>query len=202
MQAPSGPPLSASDRRKLLVMRPWLPQERRVVVRGFSGRFVTALEPAIIAILFAAFAFGIDYVRRHSSADLNGYQYLAWLFAFGAVVFTLYAVGLVLSPLRALLETRKPIFIVDGYVRSRGPDDWSERDTNGYIAVVLVDGRVAAEWPVHGEADLAYSMRPAFIEFSEFGGIHKVDGQSTGVLAEDMPVFGVGVNHPLWRKKP
>ncbi len=179
-----------------------------MVVRGFSGRFVTALEPAIIAILFAVFTFGLDYVRHHPGVDLsgkpvdlNGYQYFVALFGLGAAVFTLYAMALVLAPLRALLQTWKPIFIVDGYLRTRGPDDWSDRGSTGYIAVLLDDGRVAAEWPVSGQAELTSAVHPAYMEFSEFGGIHKVDGQSTGVLADDMPPFGVGVNHPLWRKR-
>ncbi|HXM18944.1 MAG TPA: hypothetical protein VN934_09025 [Candidatus Tumulicola sp.] len=201
MKAVSGPPLSALERRRLLVMRAWRPNERLVVARGFSGRFVTALEPAVIAILFAAFTFGLDNVRRHAAADLNGYQYFVALFGLGAAVFTLYAIALVLAPLRALLETRKPIFIVDGYLRTRGRDDWSDRDTSGYIAVMLDDGRVACEWPVHGDTELVYAVHPAYMEFSEFGGIHKVDGQGTGVLSDEMPPFGVGINHPLWRKR-
>jgi hypothetical protein len=35
---------------------------------------------------------------------------------------------------------------------------------------------------------------PALCEFSEYGGLHKIDGKSTGVLPEEIPVMAVGIN--------
>ena len=34
---------------------------------------------------------------------------------------------------------------------------------------------------------------PAMAEFSEFGGIHKIDGKSTGVLPDEVPVLAIGI---------
>jgi hypothetical protein len=40
------------------------------------------------------------------------------------------------------------------------------------------------------------SLRPALIEFSFYGGIHRIDGRSTGIVPESMPTLGVGSNVP------
>ena len=56
--------------------------------------------------------------------------------------------------------------------------------------------RVACEWPTRGEGDLCFAVGPAMLEFSEFGGIHTIDGKRTGVLPEDFPVLGIGGNKP------
>jgi hypothetical protein len=181
--------LTREQRRSTLAMRSWRPQERRVVWRGAAGRFVVACEPAAIALLFGAFTVGLAHLA--GSKDHQGYIYLAWVFGFGAACFTLYAVGLLVNPIRTLLQTREPIFSVDGYVRTRGPDVSSVAGSSGYIAVMLDDGRVACEWSAHGDGILPDQTFPAFTEFSEYGGIHMVDGQSTGVLPEDIPAFGL-----------
>lgn len=162
--------------------------------RGAAGRFVVAMEPAIIALLFALFTFGIE--RLAGTKDHQGYIYFAWVFAFGAASFTLYAIALLVNPIRALLQTREPIFIVDGYVQTRAPDARSTAGSSGYVAVVLADGRVACEWSTVGEKPLPDIRYPAFMEFSEFGGIHAVDGRSTGVLPDDFPILGVGGARP------
>jgi hypothetical protein len=39
-------------------------------------------------------------------------------------------------------------------------------------------------------------VRPAMLEFSEYGGIHAIDGRQTGVLPDDFPVLGIGSNRP------
>ena len=186
--------LTPAQRRARLAMRPWLPNERRVVWRGAMGRFVVALEPAIIAVLFGALTLGIAHVSN--SKDHQGYIYFAWVFGFGGACFVLYAVALLVNPIRTLLQTRQPIFIVDGYVRTRGPDRSSAIGSSGYIAVVLEDGVLACEWPAVGADPLPDETYPAFIEFSEFGGIHCVDGQSTGVLPESFPALGIGGARP------
>ena len=191
--------LTPAQRRTALAMRPWLPRERRVVWRGAAGRFIVACEPAAIALLFALFTIGLD--RLASAKDHEGCIYLAWLFGFGAASFTLYAVGLLVTPIRTLLQTRQPIFIVDGYVRTRGPDARSLAGSSGYIAALLDDGRVAFEWAAVGDEELPEQMYPAFMEFSEFGGIHSVDGRSTGVLPEDFPPLGIGGAQPPRRRR-
>jgi len=186
--------LTRAERRSSLAMRPWLPQERRVVWRGAAGRFIVACEPAVIALLFGAFTIGLAHLSAEK--DHQGYVYLAWIFGLGAASFALYAVGLLVTPIRTLLETRQPIFIVDGYVRTRGPDDRSVAGSTGYIAAVLDDGRVACEWIAIGDDPLPDQTYPAYVEFSEFGGIHAVDGASTGVLPEDFPPLGIGGARP------
>jgi hypothetical protein len=180
-------------------MRPWRPDERRVVWRGATGRFVVAIEPAVIAALFAAMALAIEHVS--GDAAHQGYIFFALVFWFGAAIFVLYAVALVVNPIRTLLHTRQPIFIVDGYVRTRGPDSRTDPGGSGYIAVVLDDGTVACEWPAVGAQPLPDETYPAFMEFSEFGGIHSVDGSSTGVLPEAFPALGIGGGRPPWHPR-
>ena len=165
-----------------------------MVWRGAAGRFIVACEPAALALLFGVFTIGL--ARLSTAKDHEGYIYLAWVFGFGAVSFTLYAVGLLLTPIRTLLETLQPIFIVDGYVRTRGPDARSQDGSSGYIAAMLDDGRVACEWTAIGHDRLPDQTYPAYMEFSEFGGIHAVDGRSTGVLPEDFPPLGIGGSRP------
>jgi hypothetical protein len=172
-------------------MRPWRPQERRIVVRGFLGRLSVAVEPAVLALLFATFTLLLAH-----SANRDHRLLLAPIFALGAAAFTLYAVAIMVRPLRALLETAKPIFIVDGYVRTRGRDDFSETGSNGYVAVLLPDHSVACEWPSLGEGDMRHSVHPAYIEFSTYGGIHAIDGRPSGILPDDFPALGIGGNRP------
>jgi hypothetical protein len=47
---------------------------------------------------------------------------------------------------------------------------------------------------------LESSVQPVHVEFSEYGGIHKVDGRSTGVLPEGMTTISIGYNSPRIRK--
>lgn len=190
------PPLTPAERRQLLIMRRWRPEERQVVRRGMLGRATIAVEPAALAVLFAFFA--VALVRSVNKEGVHEHSIFGLVFAIGAATFALYAIVLMIEPIRAMRETLKPIFIVDGYLRMRGRDDFSERGCNGYVAVLLEDKRVACEWPTKGEGDLPSVLRPALLEFSEYGGIHAVDGQPTGVLPNDFPVLGVGGNRPPW----
>jgi hypothetical protein len=184
-------PLTPAERRQTLVMRPWRQDERRIVTRGFLGRLVVAVEPALLALLFAAFAMLLAHGNNRDHR-----LFLAPLFALGAAAFTVYAIAIMVRPIRALLETSKPIFVVDGFLRTRGRDDFSETGSNGYVAVLLPDHRVACEWPTVGEGDLPMAMHPAYVEFSEYGGVHVIDGRSTGVLPDNFPAFGIGGNRP------
>jgi hypothetical protein len=177
-------------------MRRWTPSERRIVVRGLFGRLAIAVEPAIISLLFGVFTIGLLRLAADGNEDHAGLQLLAPIFALGAVAFAMYAVYMILAPARALRETYGPIFVVDGYLRTRGRDDFSERGSNGYIAVLLDDKRVACEWPTIGEGDLPTRTDAALLEFSEYGGIHTIDGRSTGVLPAGFSNIGVRSNKP------
>lgn len=173
-------------------MRPWTHDERRIIARGLTGRFAIAVEPAVLALLFGFFTQGL--IRRASGGnpDHAGLVLLAPIFALGAAAFAVYAVVLLLKPIRALRETYQPIFVVDGYLRTRGRDDFSPRGFNGYVAVLLENRQIACEWPTVGQGDLPSSEASAMLEFSEYGGVHSIDGRRTGVLPEKFPNIGVG----------
>ena len=186
------PPLTPAERRRTLAMRPWRADERRVVHRGLLGRFAIAVEPAAIGVIFGWFAY---WIAAHGRNDATHNDWIfSLIFLPGAAAFAAYAVFLMSAPFRALRETWKPVFIVDGYLRTRRPDDLSERGSNGYVAVLTHEYRVACEWPTVGRGELPNDVRPAMLEFSEFGGIHAIDGRRTGILPEDFPVLGVGAN--------
>ena len=53
---------------------------------------------------------------------------------------------------------------------------------------------VACEWPTLGEIELPDVTRPALCEFTEYGGVHAVDGRSTGVLPTRIRPLGVGMH--------
>lgn len=125
---------------------------------------------------------------------------IASIFAIGFFGFVAYGFFLMIGPLRALLSTSQPIFIVDGYLRSRPPDARSEEDSAGYVAVLTPESDIACEWPAHGNTLLETSVYPVHVEFSEYGGIHKVDGKSTGVLPSGMTTLSIGQSSPQIRK--
>jgi hypothetical protein len=184
--------MSPAQRRSQLAMRPWRDDERRIVRRGLLGRMAIAVEPALVSIAFAFFGYWLAMHGRSDAAHDD------WIFSIiflpGAAAFAIYAVVLMIGPIKALRETYEPIFVVDGYVRTRGRDDFSLAGSSGYIAVLTDDRRVACEWPARGEPELPLRVEPALLEFSEFGGIHAIDGRETGVLPKDFPVLGVGAN--------
>lgn len=192
--------MTAAERRTLLVRRPWTPEERRIVVQGFWGRALIAIEPALGSIVFLALVIGMLVRGRHAPDGMLWSVCIAAVFAFGFLGFVAYGIVLMLAPIRALLSTSQPIFIVDGYLRSRPPDSRSEEESAGYVAVLTAESDVAYEWPAHGETMLESSVQPVHVEFSEYGGIHKVDGRSTGVLPEGMTTISIGYNSPRIRK--
>ncbi len=187
-------PMTPAQRRELLAMRRWRPDERRIVRRGLLGRLTIAVEPGIIALLFGWFAY---WIGTHGRTDATHDDWIfAIIFLPGAAAFAIYAVVLMLGPVKALRETYQPIFVVDGYLRTRGRDDFSLSGSNGYVAVLTDGKRVACEWATRGDGDLPHAIAPAMLEFSEYGGIHSIDGKPTGVLPQDFPVLGVGINRP------
>ncbi|MBV9148516.1 MAG: hypothetical protein JO024_01520 [Candidatus Eremiobacteraeota bacterium] len=180
------------DSRASLVQRPWTAEERHVVWRGMMGRLSIAAEPLLGTIVFSFLTWGIIWRAHHNSND-STIIVIAPVFAIGAAAFTLYAIALMVAPIRAFLQTFKPIYVVDGYVRYRGPDDFSEIDSTGYVAVLFEDESVACEWEAFGQKQLPNRTIPTLAEFSQYGGIHKIDGRPTGVLPLDGTALNVGL---------
>ena len=171
-----------------IAQRPWSRRERRVVLRGFLGRLTIAIEPLIVATFFALLPIGL-LLRHQEIAPL-----LAPIFAFAALAFFAYAVALMVPPVRAVLETFAPIYTVDGYVRYRTAN---KVPPEYYVAVLSSDREMLGEWPLD-EWPSAIGQRhlwPVMVEFTRYGGIHKIDGHVTGVLPEDIAHFGVGIAH-------
>jgi hypothetical protein len=178
--------LSPQDRTALLIRRAWTRKERRIVWHGFAGRLAIAVEPVLCATVFLALTLALVFNKNREIIIL------APIFALGVVAFAIYAFAVMFAPVRALIHTFRPIFIVDGYIRYRGRDDRSDDWSNGYLAVLTEEGRVACEWPTLGDIDVPEHQHPALCEFSEYGGVHRIDGIPTGVLPDRIAALGVG----------
>jgi hypothetical protein len=181
------------DRRtRQLAHRAWTESERKIVWRGLTGRFAIAIEP-LLGMLFMAFlTIGIIYRSQHVPAEHDLIK-ISWIFAMGAVAFLGYFVAVLVAPFIAYLQTYKPIYKVDGYVRYREPDETSSDEGRGYVATLFEDQSVACEWEYFGTRALQNAVIPAMIEFSVFAGIHKIDGRSTGLLPDELPLLTIGI---------
>lgn len=176
----------------MLAHREWTEHERRVVWRGLTGRISIAIEPLLGTIFFAFLTWGIVWRSQHS-ADHDIVK-IAWIFAIGAIAFGIYLVAVIIAPLIAYAQTFKPIYIIDGFVRYRGPDERSELDGTGYVATLFEDRSVACEWECFGNKALPDKTIPALVEFSRYAGIHKIDGRSTGLIPDrDLPLLSIGI---------
>jgi hypothetical protein len=170
----------------MIASRAWTRAERRVVLRGFLGRLTIAIEPLVVALFFALLPIGL-LLRRQEIVLL-----LAPIFAFAAIVFLAYAIVLMLPSAHAVFETFAPIYVVDGYVRYRASQT---APPQYYVAVLSADQQTLGEWPMRewphsiGQRELW----PVLVEFSRYGGIHKIDGRPTGVLPAEIAPFGVGI---------
>jgi len=165
------------------------------VLTGFFGRLAIAIEPVLCGLVFAAITFGVFWAPRLSRGRvLPDIVVIAPIFGLGVVACAMWLVGVMLAPVRALAHTLRPIYVVDGYIRYRRRDERSRFDTNGYVAVLTEDGRVACEWPTLGPSELPNATRAALCEFSEYGGVHTVDGRPTGVLPGRIPALGVSIH--------
>jgi len=186
--------LSARERSEQLIRRAWTRSERMVVLHGFFGRLCIAVEPVLCGTVFLVLTIGTLIVRTDPfHPNDRNLVVLSPIFGLGFAACVVYAIAVMLAPTRALLQTRRPIFIVDGYVRYRPPDDDSAVDSNGYVAVLTEDGNIACEWATVGDVLLADDTLPALCEFSEYGGVHRIDGRPTGVLPDRIARFGVGI---------
>jgi hypothetical protein len=178
--------LTQSERGQLLIKRPWTGAERRIVLHGFFGRLSIAIEPAVGCIVFLGIMIALTFNKNKEILVIEP------IFGLGVLAFAAYAIGVMFAPVRALVHSFGPMYIVDGYVRYRGRDARSEHESNGYVAVLTDDRRIACEWSTLGESELPEFTRPAHCEFSEYGGVHRIDGRSTGVLPEHIATLGVG----------
>jgi hypothetical protein len=187
--------LSADEREQTLIRRSWTRAERRIVLMGFFGRLSIAIEPMLCGLVFGIITFGVFVAPRLSPQWVNpDIVIIAPVFGLGIVGCAVWALAVMFAPVRALAHTLRPIYVVDGYIRYRCRDADSAEDSNGYVAVLTEDRSVACEWPTLGEVELPNDARPALCEFSEYGGVHSIDGRSTGVLPSRMPALGVGMH--------
>ncbi|WP_317996173.1 hypothetical protein [Vulcanimicrobium alpinum] len=187
--------LTADDRAERLIRRPWTRSERSVVLTGFFGRASIAIEPVICGIVFSVLTVGI-FAAPHLSPKWvpKDIIIVAPVFALGVLGCAVWALWVMAAPVRALFNTLRPVYIVDGYIRYRGRDAYSDEMCNGYVAVLTEDRSVACEWPTLGPVELPEFVRPALCEFTEYGGVHTIDGRSTGVLPARIPALGVGIH--------
>ncbi len=171
--------------RATLIRRMWTAEERRAVMRGVYGRATIAIEPVIVGGVFLALVVGLV---------LKGDYLLAPVFSVGVAGAAGWFVSVIRKPMLAMREMKKPIYIVDGYIRLREPDEYCEDGDGGYIAVMTDDRKIAGEWPLSEDDEaVAYGVRPALVEFSLFGGIHTIDGKTTGLVPAHAPPLGVGI---------
>ncbi|MBV9332526.1 MAG: hypothetical protein JO146_00815 [Candidatus Eremiobacteraeota bacterium] len=184
---------TSGARWQTLARRRWTRRERRVVWRGLTGRFALAVEPLIGMVFMALLTWGIVYRAQHVPSDATLIK-IAWIFAIGAIAFAGYFVAVLVAPFAAYLQTFRPIYILDGYVRYREPDARSRVDGCGYAAALFADRAMAYEWEWLGKKPLPNATLPALVEFSLYAGIHKIDGRPTGLLPdEELPLLAIGI---------
>ncbi|HEY9084985.1 MAG TPA: hypothetical protein VIN40_03475 [Candidatus Tyrphobacter sp.] len=185
--------LRLNPRARLLTHRPWTPRERRVVRRGLEGRMAIAIEPLLGLVFFGFFAWGIIWRAQHVHAEAT-LIVIAPIFALGALAFLGYFIAVLVAPIVAYVKTFQPIYIVDGYVRYRPPDEDCAPGECGYVAALFEDESIACEWKCTGMKPYSAHRIPAMVEFSAFAGIHKIDGRSTGLLPDgDLPPLAIGI---------
>jgi hypothetical protein len=180
------------NRTKQLAHRPWTARERKVVWRGLTGRMGIAIEPLLGTLFMLFLTIGIVWRSQHVAADRDLIK-IAWIFGIGAIAFGGYFVAVLVAPVIAYFQTFKPIYIVDGYVRYRQPDNKSEEDGTGYMATLFEDQSVACEWECFGPTPLPNRTIPSLVEFSTYAGIHTIDGKPTGLLPDELPLMAIGI---------
>ena len=176
----------------MLAQRNWTQRERRVVRRGLLGRVAIAIEPLIGMAFMAFIALGVLWRAQHVAADSTLIRIVP-VFAGGFVLFTIYFIAVLAAPVRAYAQTFRPIYVVDGYVRYREPDEFSGDDAGGYVAVLFPDRSVACEWEWIGRTPLVNATIPSHVEFSTYAGIHRIDGKATSLLPDDLPPLAIGI---------
>src|SRR5579863_8661675 len=155
-----------------LARRAWTKKERAVVWRGLTGRFSLAIEPLLGMLFMGLLTWGIVYRAQHVPSDATLIK-IAWIFAVGAIAFAGYFIAVLVAPIAAYVQTFRPIYILDGYVRYREPDERSQPDACGYAAALFADRSIAGEWEWLGRRCLPNVTIPALVEFSAYAGIHR-----------------------------
>ncbi len=185
---------NVSDARwRMLARRPWTAAERKIVWRGLTGRFALAVEPLLGMLFMSLLTWGIVYRAQHVASDATLIK-IAWIFAVGALAFGGYFFAVLVAPFAAYLQTFRPIYVLDGYVRYREADARSRIDGCGYAAALFADRTLAYEWEWLGTKPLPNVTLPALVEFSLYAGIHKIDGKPTGLLPEgELPLLAIGI---------
>jgi hypothetical protein len=186
-------PGTLDPRWRALARRRWTEAERAIVWRGLTGRFALAVEPLLGMVFMALLTWGIVYRAHHVPSDATLIK-IAWIFGLGAIAFGGYFVAVLVAPIFAYMQTFRPIYILDGYVRYREPDERSRIDGCGYAAALFADRSLAHEWEWLGKKPLPNVTLPALVEFSIYAGIHRIDGKSTGLLPdEELPLLAIGI---------
>lgn len=184
---------SRDARMRMLARRRWTRRERAIVWRGLTGRFALAIEPLLGMVFMGLLTWGIVYRAQHVPSDATLIK-IAWIFAIGAIAFAGYFIAVLVAPFVAYMQTFRPIYVLDGYVRYREPDERSRLDACGYAAALFPDRTVAGEWEWLGKRPLPNVTIPALVEFSMYAGIHRIDGKPTGVLPdEELPLLAIGI---------
>ncbi len=178
------------DSRARLVRRPWTAPERRIVWMGVMGRLTIAAEAVLGTLVFLFITWGVYLRARHTEQSLI---VLVPVLGLGALGFILYGIALMVAPIRAFLQTFGPIYIVDGFVRYRGPDSFSDDDSTGYVAVLFENHDVACEWQAFGKERLPERTIPTLAEFTTYGGVHTIDGKPTGLLPGKTTTLNIGM---------
>lgn len=189
----------SDGRTRLLAHRAWTARERDIVWRGLTGRFALAIEPLIGVAFMGFITLGIVWRAHHVASDATLIK-IAPIFAVGTLAFVGYFIAVLVAPVAAYLQTFKPIYVLDGYVRYREPDAKSEYDACGYVAALFADQSVACEWEWLGKKRLPNATIPSHVEFSVYAGIHRIDGKPTGLLPDDeMPPLAIGIARERFR---
>lgn len=179
-----------------MTFRAWQPAERRVVLRGTLGRMTIVIEPLVLGLFFITLAI-VLLARGQEIGHL-----VAPIFTLAAIAFVAYAIVLMTPAVRAMIATFTPIYTVNGYLRYRQSRPSPDAMPEYYVAVLDGDRQVLGEWrlqawPAHGGEE---SLWPAVVEFSRYGGIHKIDGRPTGVLPADITPLGIDIAHDAERR--
>jgi len=159
------------------------------VWRGFLGRLTIAIEPFLVGLFFAVLPV-VLLLRKQEIAI-----YVAPIFALAALAFVAYSIALMVPCTQAVFETFTPIYIVDGYIHYKEKHVPNALAPEYTVAVLSAQRQTLGEWPLRewpksiGERDLW----PVIVEFSPYGGIHKIDGRATGVLPTEIAPFGIGI---------
>ena len=156
------------------------------------------MEPGLCAVVLTVMtwnAFGIHsnetVLRSMWPARCTLAQILAPIFGFAAVSFAAYTIGVMARPIRALLSTYAPIYIVDGYLRYTTEHPTAGRRASR-VEVLTHDRSSIAYWRTQHLLNQVDGIYPALIEFSRYGGILRIDGRAIDPPLRGLAPYGIG----------